>query len=446
MSTYSLEQIGTTRTWDYTLPTLQKQGRFTNRTPISNGTFVTKFYTDFPQFVEFDWTNVCLRGGAIVNMLLNQLVVDLDFFFYGFENDQDLMQKVDQFLKYLLNVERAHVEKYNTAQHTNGRSRGSPINVNINAVRNGSVITVTASSINRPIQIVIGSFKNKDQMLTKTDIAVSGIIFDGQQVIISEKAKWELENMTIRLDNNVYPRVDRLDKYFDKGFDIILPQLDITKLPTRCLKHNLVEYIETPSMGFTYSSINNNKIELNKFIINSQKGNSLHGYSSCSSTLLDGRSVLYKNIRTIASLYHNYINKKLSENDITKFIVFAESDFITNVLQPLPDINERQIINTYGGISKELFADSVLDFNTFEKYYSTMSLQQFLTIISCDESLNPLTHIAHSVDNLTKTQMEASINVMNGIKQIPNIKCPIIKDFNANHIHDSFLFYGDYMI
>uniref|UniRef100_A0A6G6AB76 Ankyrin repeat-containing protein n=1 Tax=Borely moumouvirus TaxID=2712067 RepID=A0A6G6AB76_9VIRU len=65
----------------------------------------------------------------------------------------------------------------------------------------------------------------------------------------------------------------RLIKYFDRGFNIVLPKLNLNKLRTNYLKYNEIEICEMPYFIFSYSEITGNKIRVknfhNKFINNS---------------------------------------------------------------------------------------------------------------------------------------------------------------------------------
>ena len=66
--------------------------------------------------------------------------------------------------------------------------------------------------------------------MTDTDIAVTGAIFNSRDVWLSQEAKRELENMTIRMMRGRYPHSSRLKKFFPKGINICLPELDLSKV------------------------------------------------------------------------------------------------------------------------------------------------------------------------------------------------------------------------
>ena len=61
--------------------------------------------------------------------------------------------------------------------------------------------------------------------------------------------------MAIRVNENIlsikYFR--KLIRYFDKGFNLILKNLDITKMSKRALKYDLIDFIELPYLLIKYT-------------------------------------------------------------------------------------------------------------------------------------------------------------------------------------------------
>lgn len=56
-------------------------------------------------------------------------------------------------------------------------------------------------------------------------------------------------------------QMSRFIKYYqDKGFEIILPELDMTKVPKRNLDYNVEEVLALPSMTVVYDSVDKNQI------------------------------------------------------------------------------------------------------------------------------------------------------------------------------------------
>jgi hypothetical protein len=58
----------------------------------------------------------------------------------------------------------------------------------------------------------------------------------------------------------VASEMKRAIQYFDKGFDLILPVLDMKKLPRRNLDFGLPEVLDLPKLTVAYESVEGNKI------------------------------------------------------------------------------------------------------------------------------------------------------------------------------------------
>ena len=438
-SLYKLEEVGTTRSWDYTQPTLQIKGRYTHRSPLTNESFAETFFHEFPALKGMDWSNMVLRGGAIIDLLLQRPVHDLDFYFYGYQpgDEAGILRRAETFLAYLLEVERKYVESLieerkqlrKRARHIyefNGIS--SVERIDIKGIRRGTVITVQLSAIKKPLQLVLVMYDSKEQMTSTSDIATSGAIFDGKDVWLSQEAKWELENMTIRVKKGFYPSSRRLHKYFhNKGFDICLPELDVTKLPRGYIDFGwrLVDAIRTPKLGFSYSALEENRITVASFFDVTENSGSMTSKYSCGDKDLDrfdSRSVMYSNIRVLAKLCgtaHSITTTSSSssssssssvavvegneKDEESSFSVYAEADFIKDVLKPWPDLTSRQVENTYAGIASEIYRDHKFDFDVYNKYVTVVPLSDTL-----DKIKNAPTKTFGIISDAVSTQVAAT--------------------------------------
>ena len=115
---------------------------------------------------------------------------------------------------------------------------------------------------NKPIkvQIILRLYSSISEILHGFDIGSSAVGFDGTNVHFTSLSKYSYENMV-----NIYDGTRRsttyeyrLAKYFNHGFDIIMPNLDITKITDN--KVNLTY------LPFTCESIDGNKIVLDRFL------------------------------------------------------------------------------------------------------------------------------------------------------------------------------------
>ena len=58
-----------------------------------------------------------------------------------------------------------------------------------------------------------------------------------------------------------------MEKYFNKGFDVVLPRLDVSKLPRHYIKlPELCDAAEMPGLSFAYNAIHGNKIFVQQFL------------------------------------------------------------------------------------------------------------------------------------------------------------------------------------
>ena len=460
-SLYKLEDIGTTRSWDYEAPTLQVPGRFTQRSPMTNETFRTTFYHKFPAFEKMNWNNICLQGGAVVDMILGREMKDLDFFFYGLDDEESVLKRAHEFMDFLLTTERRYVEKHNqelAAKNTTNYSYRMKI-IDIKGQRRGPVISVSLSSVSHPIQIVLCITDSMETLSRSADMAVTGIAFDGKEVLINDEAKWELENMSIKVrPGDSYPRMERLMKYFHKGFDVILPELDIEKIPKSYIGLGLVDAIKTRDLGFSYSAVDGNRISLGSFLTgktrtqggNVDKGNDYTGGGSSDyggnekEKNFNSRALLFENIKILANACRS---KKKSVETIPSFAVYAEADFVCDVLKPWPDLTSRQITNTYLGISGSIYKNGVLNFGAFKKFLTVTSLADTLKRMS-EVSDDITAHTQKVIDEAVQAQVAASNAMIVELREkFVNAKPPVTKIDNIFRMttrSDKTSFYGSF--
>ena len=466
----NLDSIGTTRSWDYTQPTLMVPGRYTARSPMNSESFQYQFYERYPALKNMDWTNIALSGGAIIDIILGRTPNDLDFFFYGLESGDELLNRAGEFLHFLLKAEREYVHQTNEKNKKiaqEGRHHyGTPaiLSINIQAVRRGSIIEVRLSAVKEKIQIVLCRNENLEMLSSNSDFALCGTVYDGKNVLVPQSARWELENMALVVHGSPYfPTEERLKKYFEKGFDIILPDLDIKKCPTTYLKLGLRDAIQLPLFALSYSKIEGNQIHLDQVISidtheEPSSDDSKQHYGSVED-LNDRRTVLYRNIQLMTSIdrkQHVSITGASTEKKIdveieeNKFAVFAEGDFVMDVLKPWPDITSRQVKNTYHAISEQIYSKGNLDFNCYNQYISVEPVNDFMRQLlghiqssdisimqGCSESINNI--VNRQIDTLSALCQELS-------SKYKDAKTPVLnrEDLVANRLTPPEKFYGDY--
>jgi hypothetical protein len=283
-----LDSVGTTRSWAYDEATLLEPGRYTARSPMTSATFAKVFYRTFPALATMKWDNVCVRGGSVVDLLLGAEPADLDLCFYGLPDAAAVLARAADVVRFLLDAERAVVEAINTARassrsgHSGGARAVFPYGprgeldlayvseaqrVDIKAVRTGPVVTLRAGAVRVPVQLVLCGYSSLAAAARGADMAVCGALFTGERVLMDADARWSLENMAVRVPPGRFPSVARLEKYFNKGFDVVLPGLDAAKIPQGYLPLGLVDAVATPGgLRFSYKAVEGNKISLAAFL------------------------------------------------------------------------------------------------------------------------------------------------------------------------------------
>ena len=291
---HKLETLQVNKDWTYDAPTLVKaHSNYLSQTYINNlNDFKNRFYNKYRILFNIDLTNLFVAGGAIRSTLLNQSTKDLDIFVYGLNSPNDATIRIETFLKdihermlciqkgvYLemeleklekpQNLQDKHqVDKYNNqvnALKLNRNLYDSYMNLDIHVTYNGHTITVQVDNIT--MQIILRLYKTKSEIIHGFDLGSSAVGFDGHNVWFTTLSKYCYEHMVNIFDgtrrSTTYEY--RLIKYFENGFNIILPNLNIQKLRTNYLRYNLCEVCELPYMVFSYEGVNGNSIQVNKF-------------------------------------------------------------------------------------------------------------------------------------------------------------------------------------
>nr|QQV29318.1 hypothetical protein K-LCC10_0063 [Kaumoebavirus] len=261
---YTLEQINTKRSWDFSLPTIRTDKKATiSRTTAG---FQDKFYDEYPYFRNLDMSNVLIAGGCVSGLLTGNSYDDVDFFFYGISADEAKVK-----LQYMLNAIPIAIEedivKKNEAAKAEKKSCYIPTlyKDSITTVRNSNCVTLKLGSAFPTIQFILRVYPNLADILHSFDLGSSAVGYDvkSRKIYFTTLSKFSYETSTNIVDTTRRSTTyeSRLAKYFEKGFDIILPSLDVTKMRRDYLKYGLAEMCMMPSLKISYSTIQGNIIE-----------------------------------------------------------------------------------------------------------------------------------------------------------------------------------------
>lgn len=124
------------------------------------------------------------------------------------------------------------------------------------------------TTIDGKYQIIHRLYKDKEEILHGFDIGSSSVGFDKENIYFTELSKFSYEYGCNIVDTSRRSTSyeHRLQKYFQRGFDIILPYFDINKVSDELyITHNLPPAVIMPYLIFTHFNIYKNKIVVSKF-------------------------------------------------------------------------------------------------------------------------------------------------------------------------------------
>jgi hypothetical protein len=301
---YKLEDI-VPKEWDYSLPTFASQENVFLKKQINQMTsekFRDIFFNKYPELTGINWENVLIAGGCVGSgVAKNFKTTDIDFFLYGFSTIEEAEKKIREIYDYIVEYEinkkkndfEAKQQRKKETICSNNLHLHSPdcfkkeefkrpnedeLGFHLTKTRN----CLTILSRDRTIyQFIFRLYSTKSEILHGFDLGSSAIGFDGTTVWLTPLGKFAYENCCNIIDTTrrslSYER--RLHKYFTRGFEIILPSFNISKIRTALIRdYNIDDYIIFPNFVVRYYAIVGNKIIVrSNFIFNNKKGNE-HDY------------------------------------------------------------------------------------------------------------------------------------------------------------------------
>uniref|UniRef100_A0A6C0C7L9 Uncharacterized protein n=1 Tax=viral metagenome TaxID=1070528 RepID=A0A6C0C7L9_9ZZZZ len=386
---------------DYDLPTLVKSDFDYNKsTKLCNDivSFKTTFYEKYPFLVGLDMKNLLVAGGSVGDIVRkqNNRGIDVDFFVYGLELDE-ANARVKQWVVDVINCAKKYVvrsdpknKKKNKKESSSetetesddvdsedspprkyvpGGKRATKKNSDLDCIMVRNNNTLLMNIFGTKLQLIFRLYKTKSEILHGFDLGSSAVGFDGKQVFFTTLGKFCYEHSCNIIDTTRRSTTYecRLEKYFDRGFNIVLSKLDITKLRTEYFAYQMKEVCILPHFVFSYSDIVGNKISLHKFY---------NKYSITSDYQLE-------DIDEYKSFSVNIYNLV---NDIDFFYYTSESTDteVIDVLNKPPRLAKGSIIAFY----------EILKKNISNKNIDVIKLKQFL----------PIEKIATIVTNLVENK------------------------------------------
>lgn len=293
---YFLNDLKVDTDWKFDVPTLAKYNvsEYKTRKYTTNiNEFKDKFYKKYRVLKNVDMTNLLVAGGAIRSVLLDQHTNDIDIFVYGINDPYTATRRIERFISEMqhhMNKIKTGVyleeelARYNLTDDTNKTKyqqekdkemmdkikkdktiTDKNMETKIVAMYNGNTITLMLDNIK--MQLILRLYHTASEIIHGFDLGSSAVGFDGENVLFTTLSKFCYENMVNIFDGTRRSTTYefRLVKYFDHGFNIVLPNLDIKKLKTSYFKYQLKEVCEMPHIVFSYKNIDGNVIYVDKF-------------------------------------------------------------------------------------------------------------------------------------------------------------------------------------
>ena len=399
-----LHDVGTTRSWDYSLPTIGCHRGFTDRHNFaSDSSFLEIFQKKVNKGVPYEIlqnagafeqnNSVVLFGGCILDIIFKRhdSIKDFDLRLVGeaYLNDEaKCLSKAKEFVASIfsyLSKENDKLDERKRLATEGGRgfyeSKYDLQEVTVSRCRSTVTVYIPQCGTKKEMifQLTFAPTRSVKDMLTACQPHCTRLAIKDCRVVLDQMARFCIESTCVVLDPpafvNYYldgegKKVDgkskemansgrtmasqlaRFIKYYEeKGFDIILPDLDIEKAPKRNLKYGVNEVLALPSMIVVYDKIKGNiimatSLSLPKKLKAKDPGNVPIGEYDSSPKGGVGE-VIHHNIRC---LVHGVY-------DMFKFV--AKGERYEEVFDFVPSLTPRMVSKSYETVTESLTKGSI---------------------------------------------------------------------------------------
>ncbi len=391
---FKLNDLNRNAEWDYSLPTLVRDDNKSihqSFKQITLNTFKTRFLDKFPFFTGFNWQGVLAAGSAVGQFIMGDQSNDIDLFIYG-SNIDEANKIIRRILKHVIKYEN---NKYNKLKTGNSTVTGDNSAVtddsdvinetNITFIKRKNTITIDEYDI----QLILRIYKSPSEIIHGFDLGSSAVGFDGSNLYFTSLSKFAYEYGCNIVDttrrSTTYER--RLIKYFDRGFEIILPRFNIKKTSNRLMDlYDLNEYCEMPYLVFTYKCVTGNKIVVSQFY--NKKNTTISDYGV--TDVCDEYSAFYSNLYNI--LHHKFDD----------FVVVSKN--INDIILGIHKFLGNKIDYFYANLEKSIQSDK----------FPTSVVEKYITICSCEDVFKAR-HYPTAIINQQVTHVKNLIKNVSGI-------------------------------
>ncbi|CAK4127075.1 unnamed protein product [Aphanomyces euteiches] len=396
---FTLADISPVRNWDYSLPTLTKQHRFTERKAwTSAASFETNLFAVYPVLKKISLDNLALMGGSVLSLLTGAFTSkDLDFFVV---TDQPALSKeaayeyahnrVKQFIRDVYSFMATSNESLKQLQEEKQKTKPSfkienKKFYNLDDFRVRRVLNVYTVEVPQvhdsrkqssvTIQLVTTPHTSIQELVQEADLGCTAMAYYNQEVWFSERAKFSFENLCFVVDGKTTSPfyIDRVIKYFDRGFDVILPHLDETKIRKLNFQFGVAEVLDLPYLTVVVNQLKDKKI----FVTSMAKPERLPETEEDAGAWTPSLFSMYNNAGQASSMnvgtiiHHNIICLINGTHDA--LIVHGEGASYEKAFRPRPYITERMLVNTYETVRNSVYCYNALNIQKLLQYFTVLA-------------------------------------------------------------------------
>jgi hypothetical protein len=426
---FTLHDLSETSTWNYEMPTLVNHSNEYIRKNIirNNDVFKKNFFEKFCFLNKINLSHLFVAGGCIRSLMMNQTINDVDIFVYGITDPKLAIRRIENFIidiyqhimklkngsyieKELKEFKKRKIDDKNMYQENSKFEKDHEnnyrptIDTDIEVYYNGHTVTLYVNRIK--VQIILRLYNTISEILHGFDLGSSAVGFDGNLVYLTTLSKFCFENLVNIVDcsrrSTTYEI--RLIKYFENGFSLILPNLDISKLRTSYHKYNIYEVCELPFLIFSYTKINGNSIYVNKF--HQESGHEVNSdYDFYGNLNYDDSNyeLLHYNIGQLTKGTHKFVRTINLNSEVDVLLSKKISlDLWRMDFNGLP-VEFDFIEKLYNGMMNNLISQKI-NLETIRKFINVVDIKTFVNDVY--------------LSNLTSTDKKAKIsNIINQQKQ-----------------------------
>lgn len=401
--------------WNYDLPTIaaiSSTQLLKNRMITSLPKFQAAFDKKYGRyFSEVNFNNIMIAGGSVSALLLQQnWNNDVDVFVYGL-TVEEADQRAVSLLEGIIASNASYAVKEYRKSHLEESDEDELREViataeqDIAITRTEHVITFSGAM---KIEIVLRLYAKKEDILYGFDLGSCAVGYDGENVYFSGLGKYSYEHLVNIVDpsrrSTTYEH--RLEKYFNRGFSIVLPDLDVTALRTSYFRYGLPEVAELPYFPFSYTAVKGNKITLGS-IIHLRKNS-----ARCSRAMasMDAETLAivsdYDGEQEVDEYKIFYLNLRNLVRGGNSYYYYTEKIEANAIMEAKPYISASRISDYYDSLGQKIFNGRSLDVRVFSEYFSVELLPEVVDSILVKKDCDRLESLLEEQKNIVLQRLQ----------------------------------------